>query len=85
MWNAVRKPNRLAGPGVNALPIDFYRQDPGGDQAFFVLEMMDVPRRALSMRGERAAKFKHDFPVTSSSPNLEHIARVPVLQPQRRG
>ena len=82
--DAARELRRLAAFDGKPLTADLHRERAGRDQAFFILEVMNVHGWARSMRGQRASKFKDKLPLAPQSPNLEDLAGMPVLQSQSR-
>jgi hypothetical protein len=79
------KPHGLSGPRVNALATDLRRQGARGNDSFLILEVMNVQRRAFSMRGQRAREFEDHLAVLTPPPKLEDFAGVSVFQSQVSG
>ena len=52
---------------------------------FLILEVMDVPRWAFSMRRQGALQLEDHFSIVFAAPQVQDLTGVPVLHPQATG
>ena len=80
MGYPVRQTHVLARPGLNPFPADLRIQGAGRNQPFFILEVMNVQRGAVAVRGQGTPQLEDEFPSLLLSPQLEDLAGMAVLQ-----
>ena len=72
----------LAWPCLDALATDLRGQGAGCHHSILILEVMNVQRGALLMRGQAPPEAEDQLPILRLPPKLEDLAGVPVLQSQ---
>jgi hypothetical protein len=75
----------MSRPTARTLPADLRGQRAGDNQSFFIFGIVNVHRGTFAMCGQRTAKSKHQLSISTLTPDFEHLAGMPVLQPQCRG
>jgi hypothetical protein len=78
--NPVRQSDGFARPKGKPLTIHLRRQGARGDEALFILKVMNVQWRALPMSWYGPAKSKHRFSVAFLTPDLQDLTCVSVDQ-----
>jgi hypothetical protein len=84
VWDAMWEPYGFARSKGQSLTIDLRRQGARSDHSLFILDVMNVQRRALPMRRQGAPNSQHHFPVALLTPDLQNLTGVPAGQPQSR-
>jgi hypothetical protein len=84
MWHSMGKLDRLARAGVDAATAQPHGQGPGSDSPLFVLQVMNVERRAFLMRRECTPKVKDQLTTVAALQKLQDLPGVAVFQSQDR-
>jgi hypothetical protein len=82
--DAMWKPYGFARSKGQSQTIDLRRQGARSDHSLFILNVMNVQRRALPMCRQGTPNFQQHFPVALLTPDLQNLAGMSIGQSQSR-